>query len=194
MAAPHPFLSDDDLRAAKAAARMRARAIRAGLNPAAGEAVARRVLDAGVVPTGSAVAGFWPMGDEIDLRGLWGALHARGHVVLLPQTPPRGQALIFRVWSPGAEMVAERFGTMRPVGAVGVPGIVFVPFLAFDAACHRLGYGGGYYDRTLAALAGVRAIGLGFSALAVDRLAVGPHDRRLDAVITERGMTVPDDD
>ena len=194
MAAPHPTPHSDDLSAAKAALRARARAIRKTLDPAAGHAVARHVLATQPLPPGAALAGFWPMGDEIDLRPLWHALHGRGYTLLLPQTPPLGQALMFRAWSPGMEMVAERFGTQRPTGEVCRPALIFVPFLAFDAACHRLGYGGGYYDRTLAALAGVPAIGLGFSALAVDRLPVGPHDRRLDAVITELGVNQPRDD
>ena len=218
MAAPHstssPLLSSDALSsegliARKAALRARARVVRAGLDPAAaGAAVARHVLGAGKFGApfrGTVVAGFWPMRDEIDLRALWHGLHAAGCQVALPETPPRGEPLVFRPWFPGAAMVAERFGTLRPAGPPGaldaaetpergpwvIPEVIYVPFLAFDASCHRLGYGGGYYDRTLAALPGVRAVGLGFSALAVDSLPVGPHDRALDAVITELGVTVP---
>ncbi len=181
-------MSIDELITRKATLRERASGLRAGLDPGLGAAVAGHVLGRGVTE-GRVVAGFWPMEGEIDLRPLWHALHGRGCVVVLPQTPPRGEALVFRVWSPGAEMVAERFGTLRPVGAVAVPGLIFAPFLAFDRACHRLGYGGGYYDRTLAGLAGVPAVGLGFSGLAVDSLPVGPHDRALDAVVTELGVT-----
>jgi 5-formyltetrahydrofolate cyclo-ligase len=226
MAAPHslsspspPSVTPEELTARKAALRARARAIRAGLDPAAaGAAVARWVLrqgefadrrgnDAGfgAPAPGTVVAGFWPMRDEIDLRPLWHGLHAAECLVVLPETPPRGQPLVFRAWSPDMEMVAERFGTLRPAGPPAmagseagpacepalIPALIFVPFLAFDRACHRLGYGGGYYDRTLAALPGVRAVGLGFSALAVDSLPVGPHDHALDAVITELGVTVP---
>ena len=190
MAAPHS-LSFGELNAQKAALRAQARVVRAGLDPvAAGAAVARAVLAAPPL-RGAVVAGFWPLADEIDLRPLWHGLDAAGCRVALPETRARGEALVFRAWTPGAVMVAERFGTRRPEGAVVVPALVFVPFLAFDASCHRLGYGGGYYDRTLASLAGVAAVGLGFSKLAVDRLPVGPHDRGLDAVITELGVTVP---
>ena len=106
---------------------------------------------------GAAVAGTWPIAGEIDVRPLWVAMHERGHRVLLPETPPRGLPLIFRQWAPGALMVPERFGTWRPDGPVGVPDVIFVPFLAFDDRGHRLGYGGGYYDRTLAALPGAPA-------------------------------------
>ena len=85
-------------------------------------------------------------------------------------------------------MVAERFGTMRPEGAVGVPDVLLVPLLAFDARCNRLGYGGGYYDRTIALLPGVRTIGCAFAVQQVDAVPVLPHDRSLDAVVTERGV------
>jgi 5-formyltetrahydrofolate cyclo-ligase len=189
MAAPHS-LSDAEILRRKAELRARARAIRDGVPPGLGAAVAAQVLGLLRFGPGAAVAGFWPLPGEVDLRALWVALHAGGQVVLLPETPPRGLPLIFRRWAPGAEMVAERFGTRRPVGPVAVPDVVLVPFLAFDRAGHRLGYGGGYYDRTLAALPGVPAIGVGFSALEVDSLPAGPHDIALDAVITEHGLTV----
>jgi 5-formyltetrahydrofolate cyclo-ligase len=189
MAAPHP-LSLTDLLRRKAELRVRARTIRDGLPPALGAAVAARVLALLRFSPGAAVAGFWPLPGEIDLRTLWGALHKQGQVVLLPETPPRGLPLVFRRWAPEGEMVAERFGTLRPVGPVAVPDMVFVPFLAFDRAGHRLGYGGGYYDRTLAALPGVPAIGVGFAALEVDSVPAGPHDHALDAVITEHGLAV----
>jgi 5-formyltetrahydrofolate cyclo-ligase len=190
MAAPHSLPPHAILRL-KTALRARARALRAALDPALGAVVARLVLDGLPLAPGAAVAGTWPMGDEIDLRPLWHALHGRGHTVLLPETTPRGQALIFRAWVPGAAMIPERFGTMRPEGPVGTPVAVIVPFLAFDRAGHRLGYGGGYYDRTLAALPGVPAIGAGFAALQVDSLPVGPHDRALDAIFTEHGREFP---
>jgi 5-formyltetrahydrofolate cyclo-ligase len=189
MAAPHS-LSDVALLHRKAELRARARVIRAGLSPALGAAVTDHVLGGVDFRPGACVAGIWPLSDEIDLRALWYALHERGQRVLLPETPPRGNPLVFRHWTPGTDMVLERFGTQRPVGDIGVPEIIFVPFLAFDAAGHRLGYGGGYYDRTLAALTGVPAIGVGFAALQVDSVPVGPHDRPLDAIFTEQGLVV----
>ncbi len=186
MAAPHS-LSPADLLRQKALLRARACDVRDGLMPSLGAALAEHVLAEVRIEAGAAVAGTWPIAGEIDVRPLWVALHERGHRVLLPETPPRGLPLIFRRWAPGALMVPERFGTWRPDGPVGVPDVIFVPFLAFDDRGHRLGYGGGYYDRTLAALPGARAIGAGFSALQVDRVPSGPHDRALDAVFTERG-------
>ena len=118
------------------------------------------------------------------------ALHARGHAVLLPETPPRGNPLIFRRWSPGCAMRTERYGTLCPEGEIAVPQTILVPFLAFDRSGRRLGYGGGYYDRTLAAHPGVPAIGVGFAALEVDVVPADDYDARLDAVLTERGVIV----
>jgi 5-formyltetrahydrofolate cyclo-ligase len=131
------------------------------------------------------------MPGEIDLRPLWTALHDRGHRVLLPETPPRGAPLVFRRWHPGAAMLPEPFGTQRPTGPVAVPDVIVVPFLAFDRFGHRLGYGGGYYDRTLASLPGIPAIGAGYAALMVDSLPAGPHDRPLDTIFTENGRSPP---
>jgi 5-formyltetrahydrofolate cyclo-ligase len=137
---------------------------------------------------GAVVSVFWSLPGEIDTSVLLHALHGRGHVVLLPQTPPRGHPLIFRIWHPRAEMVRERFGTFRPVGAVGTPDVLFVPVVAFDRTGRRLGYGGGYYDRTLALLAGAHAIGCAFAAQELDEVPTDGHDVRLDAVATERGV------
>ena len=81
---------------------------------------------------GCIVAGFWPLGDEIDIRPLLIALHERGNRIALPVTPRRGEALVFRGWQPGDVLVAERFGTMRPVGDVLVPDMLLIPLLAFD--------------------------------------------------------------
>lgn len=197
MAAPHFFSSADsqagdgtDIAQAKAELRARAKALRAKLAPSAGLAVARHVLSLGVVAPGMCVAGVWPLPGELDLRPLWFALHAQGHRVALPETTPRGQALRFRLWHPEVSMITERFGTQRPDGAECVPDLICVPLLAFDAAGNRLGYGGGYYDRTLAALPAALALGLGYSALQVERVPTGPHDCRLARIVTERGLAV----
>lgn len=184
MAVPHFTQS---LQEQKAALRQRMRALRATLDPALGARLGEHVLRGADLPPGAAVAGVWPLPGEIDLRSLWEALHARGHTVLLPQTPGRGKALRFRRWAPGCAMITERFGTQYPDGPEAVPGIIFVPLLAFDRAGNRLGYGGGYYDRTLAALPAARAIGFGYAAQEVPSVPTGPHDRRLGVIFTEGG-------
>jgi 5-formyltetrahydrofolate cyclo-ligase len=87
-------------------------------------------------------------------------------------------------------MIRERFGTLRPDTPEATPDLLFVPFLAFDKRGYRLGYGGGYYDRTLAALPHIPAIGLGYAALEVDNVPTEPHDRPLTAIYTENGRAV----
>ncbi len=89
-------------------------------------------------------------------------------------------------------LLPERFGTVRPVGGPLVPDLLLVPLLAFDGQCRRLGYGGGFYDRTLAALPGRPAIGCAFAAQRVDCVTAEAHDMRLDAVATERGLIFPE--
>ncbi len=183
MAAPH-FMTD------KAGLRAAMRDRRRAACPGWGVRLAGHVLSACPPRPGTVVAGFWPMGDEIDIRPLLLALLGRGHDVLLPETPPRGHALRFRRWRPGVPMIAERFGTARPDGPIATPDLLLVPLLAFDARFNRLGYGGGYYDRTVAALPGVRTIGCGYALQQVDAVPVLPHDAPLDAVATECGVLV----
>jgi len=185
MAAPH---SSDDLIEAKRAVRERALAARAAWDPAVGAALGEHVLRAMPPPAGAVVSGFWPMGQEIDIRPLLHALHQRGHPIVLPETPKRGNPLIFRLWHPGATMVAERFGTMRPEGEVRAPDFLLVPLLAFDRRGFRVGYGAGYYDRTLAELSGRVRLGVAYADQELDEVPAGPYDARLDAVATERGV------
>ncbi len=184
MVAP-PF---PDLAEAKRAARAAALARRAGSDPALGAALARHVLADMPPPAGAKVSGFWPMGDEIDIRPLLHALHERGHAVLLPHTPRLGNPLIFRHWHPDIAMIPERFGTFRPDGEIGVPDWLFVPLLAFDRAGRRLGYGGGFYDRTLAGLPGAVAVGCAYAAQEADEVPADGLDMRLDAVATEESV------
>jgi 5-formyltetrahydrofolate cyclo-ligase len=107
---------------------------------------------------------------------------------VLPVTPQRGEVLTFRGWQPGDALIPERFGTMRPIGELLTPDTLLIPLLAFDAAGRRLGYGGGFYDRTLAGLPGRFRLGCAFAAQQVDAVPVGPYDMRLDAVATENGI------
>ncbi len=185
-----PLFPDIDTRkrAARAAALLR----RQGCDPALGMQLARHVLAALLPPPGATLSGFWPMGAEIDIRPLLWALHARGHPILLPETPKRGNPLIFRRWRPGMTMMAERFGTFRPTGPVAAPDILLVPLLAFDRAGNRLGYGGGFYDRTLAALPHAQTIGCAFAAQELDDVPTTDHDARLDVIATERGIIRPE--
>ena len=186
MAAPHIFFPID---LAKQTMRAKALAVRGTCDPSrAGEALADVVIRDCPPPPGSIVSGFWPMGDEIDLCPLLHRLHTAGHTIVLPVTPKRGLPLTFRVWRPGDVMIPERFGTLRPVGEERTPDFLLVPLLAFDRDGGRLGYGGGFYDRTLPLLSPRFALGCAFAAQEVSEVPMGPRDCRLDAVATERGI------
>ncbi|MBB2169319.1 5-formyltetrahydrofolate cyclo-ligase [Gluconacetobacter aggeris] len=196
MAAPHiPTPSDlpqsdpPALVEAKAELRRHLRALRAAAPaPGAAAALCRRMGEhvRAVLPPGACVAAVWPLPGEVDLRGLCAGLHEDGYGVLLPETPPRGQPLRFHRWCPEAVMHRGRFGTLHPDGPAARPDLVFVPLLGFDRRGFRLGYGGGYYDRTLAGLPGVPAVGFGLSAQEVPAVPVGPYDVPLPLIVTER--------
>jgi 5-formyltetrahydrofolate cyclo-ligase len=181
MAAPH-------LRDQKRAMREAAYAARAAGDPAWGARLAGHVLWRCPPPPGAAVAGFWPLPGELDLRPLLLALAGRGHAILLPETTPRGERLRFRRWRPGTVLVPGRWGTAHPDGPEAEPDFLLVPLLAWDGAGRRLGYGGGFYDRTLAALPGRFRLGCAFACQRVDEVAAGPHDALLDAIATEEGV------
>lgn len=174
---------------AKAALRRAARAARAGCDPGLGAALRDVILREAPPPPGARVAGFLPIGREIDTRPLLAALHARGHPLCLPVTPERGEALRFRSWAPGEPLVPGPLGTAEPAaGPFVTPDWLIVPLLAFDRTGARLGYGGGYYDRTLAALPAATAVGVAYAVQEVPEVPVGPHDVRLRLVATERGL------
>ncbi|WP_439550802.1 5-formyltetrahydrofolate cyclo-ligase [Falsiroseomonas sp.] len=176
----------------KAEARKAALARRLGQDAlTCGEALAAHLMRDLPPPPGAIVAGFWPMGPEIDIRPLLHALHERGHAIALPVTPKRGQPLHFRQWRPDDALARGPMGTSQPGpdAAALVPDWLLVPLLAFDRAGRRLGYGGGYYDRTLAALPGATAIGTAFACQEVDEVPAGPEDAPLTAIVTERGVT-----
>ncbi len=173
--------------------RAAALAARAGQDPSLGVHLAGRLLGGWRFRSGSVIAGFWPLAGEIDIRPLLLALAGRGHPVVLPVTPARGNPLSFQRWRPGDVLVQERFGTVRPTGEPMAPDLLLVPLLAFDGCGRRLGYGGGFYDRTLAGLPGRIAIGCAFAAQHVDCVAADVHDIPLQAVATERGLMLPKD-
>lgn len=144
----------------------------------------------GVAPT---IAAFWPMGEEIDIRPLLRAVHQDGHLLCLPRTPKRGEPLTFHAWRPGEALERGPLGTSQPAAPAPViePDALIVPLLAVDPAGFRLGYGGGYYDRTLTRLRSrraVTAIGVCFDAQRIERVPAGPHDARLDFLLTERAL------
>ena len=168
-------------------------AARSGQDSSLGWLLTGNVLAAWRFRPALVVAGFWPLPGEIDIRPLLLALAGRGHRIALPITPGRGSALRFARWRPGDALAPERFGTVRPIGEPLAPDLLFVPLLAFDGQCRRLGYGGGFYDRTLAGLPGRVAVGCAFASQQVDCVVAEAHDIRLNAVATERGIIFPKD-
>ena len=187
MAAPH-FPSPDDIDAAKAVARQAAALRRAGSDPALGTGLTEHVLARIAFPAGATVSGYWPMNDEIDIRPLLQALAERGHTIGLPVTGRRGEALVFRAWRPNEPLLTGRFGTSHPAGPEVTPDVLLMPLLAFDGQGNRLGYGGGFYDRTVARLPGALRIGCAYAVQELDSLPTGPYDQRLHAIATERGV------
>lgn len=162
--------------------------LRAGLNPALGAQLAAHVLAAGIVPPGAVIAGYYPMPHEIDVLPLLHALHERGHALCLPETTPPGEALIFRAWTPGAKMIRGRYNTQHPEGPAQKPDFLLIPLLAFDSRGNRLGYGGGYYDRTLALLPHAYRLGCAFAAQQVAEVPHEATDLPLHAIATETGL------
>jgi 5-formyltetrahydrofolate cyclo-ligase len=182
-------IDETERRAVKSAFRTACLARRAAMvNPDAGTRLAAIVLEQVQIPESAVVAGFWPIGDEIDLRPLLHALHTRGHRIALPETPKRGEALIFRHWRPDTTMIAGRFGTSHPDGPSVTPDFFLTPLLAFDRRGNRLGYGAGYYDRTLAAHQAAYRLGCAYAAQEVPVVPTGPHDQPLHAIATELGL------
>lgn len=145
------------------------------------------------LPADAVVAGVMPLPREPDLMPAWHELHRRGHVIAFPETTPPGESLLFRRWQPGVSLLAGRFGTRYPDGPETVPDIVFVPLLAWDRRLARIGYGGGYYDRTLAGLPNAVAIGFGFASQEVASVPTGPYDVPLDAMVTDRDVVTAED-
>ncbi|MCG6882553.1 MAG: 5-formyltetrahydrofolate cyclo-ligase [Silicimonas sp.] len=142
------------------------------------------------------VSFFWPIRSEIDTRPVMAELAAT-RVVCLPLTHGRGSPLTFHRWTPETRMVPDGFGVPVPEDTEEVvPATLVVPMLAFDRFGHRLGYGAGHYDRTLAKLrpmAPVLAVGFAFEAQFVETpLPSEPTDQPLDLIVTEAAIHRPD--
>jgi len=171
-------------------ARARRDALPADVRKAAAEAIAARPFPLAVTP-GTIVSGFMPLKSEINPLPLMRKLAGQGARLALPVVVGRGKPLVMREWVFGEPLVAGVWGIRepKPEAAVVDPDILLVPLLAFDRAGHRIGYGAGYYDLTLAQLRArkpVIAAGLAFAAQEVATIPATPRDARLDLVLTER--------
>jgi 5-formyltetrahydrofolate cyclo-ligase len=141
--------------------------------------------------TPAIVSGFWPIKEEIDIRPLMIELFNTGCQMALPVVQGRGKPLLFRAWRPGDPLEAGVFGTLQPSARRETvePDALLVPLLACDEAGWRLGYGGGFYDRTLGGLRArrqVTAVGVGFDPQLVPEVPHGPDDQSLDWLLTDR--------
>jgi 5-formyltetrahydrofolate cyclo-ligase len=181
-------MSEDSLDSRKAMARQSARARRlAGADPQAAHLLVR-TFPPSLAGLG-VVAGYWPLGSEIDPRPLMLALGEAGAPLALPRVDERDGPFTFRRWQDGDPLSPDAFGILSPLpeSEVVKPAVVLTPLLAFDRAGRRLGQGGGHYDRVLAALKpqGVLAVGLAYAIQEAD-VPAGPLDQKLDWIVTER--------
>jgi 5-formyltetrahydrofolate cyclo-ligase len=157
---------------------------------AAAKAVARRGLPFEIA-AGSIVSGYSPIRSEIDPVPLMRALAEQGARLALPAVMARGKSLAFRAWSPNDRLMLGPLGILEPSpgAAEVVPDLMLVPLAAFDRLGHRIGYGAGHYDYTLAHLRKVKAIaaiGLAFAAQEIESVPALSHDVALDYVLTEK--------
>lgn len=173
----------------KAAARKAAFEARAAAYSAGQGQAAELLADVLAQYRGKVLAGYMPMRTEIDPLP---AMAAHDGPVGVPVIIGKGQALRFQEWSPGCAMVEGAFGAMIPAdGAWVEPEVLIVPLVGFDGRGFRLGYGGGFYDRTLEGLKERRptiAIGFAFAAQELSEVPIEPTDQRLDMIVTEKGV------
>jgi 5-formyltetrahydrofolate cyclo-ligase len=144
-------------------------------------------LDGLIAPTpGTIVSVYWPIRAEPDLRPWMHALSERGVRVALPVALALRQPLVFREWRPHARLARGLWKIPYPAdGAEVVPTVVIAPLIGFDAACYRLGYGGGFFDRTLAVLnPRPAAIGVGYTDAAIATIFPQPHDIPMDRIVS----------
>ena len=168
---------------------------RAALSVAEHDALSARIVAHALaaLPAPVVAAFCWPIKHEPDVRGLLAAWARAGVRTALPVVVAEGQPLAFREWTPETPLAPDRYGIPTPTtGEWLTPDLILLPLNGFDAAGYRLGYGGGYFDRTLAALAPrPLAVGVGFEINRVDSIRPEAHDQRLDWIVTENGAFRP---
>ena len=165
-------------------------AMEAAERAVASEKLAARGLPFTMAP-GAVVSGYSPIRSELDPVPLMKKLAAQGARLALPAILGRGKSLLFRAWSPGDRLTMGPLGILEPSPAMAelIPDIMLVPLAAFDRLGHRIGYGAGHYDFTLAHLRKVKPIitvGLGFAAQEIKAVPALAHDVALDYVLTEK--------
>lgn len=145
-------------------------------------------LDAAIgSPEGRIVSGYWPFRGEPDLRDWMDRVRRRGGRIALPVVVAKGQPLEFRCWSPGDKLERGVWNILVPAqGPAVLPDVVIAPVVGFDSARYRLGYGGGFFDCTLAAMQGKPlVIGIGYREAAIATIYPQPHDIPMDVIVTD---------
>lgn len=175
------------LRRAMIAARQ---ALAVEVRQAANAAVSRHLIELLSPVTPGTLAFCWPIRAETDCQEAIRSLLAKGWRAAMPVVERIAAPLVFRHWQPDAPMTVDPYGIPIPDTACApVPDVLLIPLVAFDAAGYRLGYGGGYFDRTLAALdPRPMTVGIGFESAQVANLHPEPHDIPLDRIVTEFGV------
>lgn len=182
--------SFEDITAGRQAWRRKMVADRAAMGEETRSALSARIVDhlAGfAIPR--VVAFCWPVKYEPDVRERIRRWMAQGATAALPVVVADDAALVFRPWTPDVSLLPDRYGIPTPTGGDSVrPDLILLPLNGFDSAGYRLGYGGGYFDRTLAALEPrPLAVGVGFEINRLPDIQPEPHDQRLDWIVTEAG-------
>ena len=154
------------------------------------ETIAARAFPLATTP-GTIVSGFMPMRSEINPLPLMRKLASQGAQLALPVIQGRGKPLLMRAWSFGAPLEARQWGIKEPANDAPIvdPDILIVPLACFDRAGHRIGYGAGYFDKTIRALRArksVTAVGIAFSAQEIPHVPATEFDEKLALVLTER--------
>jgi 5-formyltetrahydrofolate cyclo-ligase len=185
-------LKDIKAEARKAAAKIR-KAAHEALKDAAPQLLAAQNFPLQPTLTRKVVSAFYPYKSEIDTRALLGNLAGEGWTTCLPIVIALGEPLIFRRWMPGQPTVPGMWDIPQPTDDAELvePDVLLVPMMAFDRNGFRLGYGGGFYDRTLEVLRAkktITAIGVAYSAQEVDSVPHDSHDQALNYVLTEKGF------
>jgi 5,10-methenyltetrahydrofolate synthetase len=150
-------------------------------------------LDSLIEPRpGLTVSLYWPFRGELDLRDWMRAAHKRGARIALPVVEAKARPLIFREWTPEGRMERGVWNILCPAdGAVLTPDVAIAPLVGYDPECYRLGYGGGFFDRTLAALTPrPMAIGVGHPLTAIRTIHPQGHDIPMDAIVTGTGRVL----
>ncbi|MBI4921832.1 MAG: 5-formyltetrahydrofolate cyclo-ligase [Devosia nanyangense] len=187
-------MADPKIEEAKAALRLKARSTRAAIanssRVAAAKAVAGHFFDAVPLAPRDIVAGYWRIKDEMDCQPILIRLMDSFQPVCLPVVLGDEEPLELRLWEQGAALYEAGFGTLAPseLSPQVEPDVIIMPLLGFDKRGTRLGYGGGYYDRTLVRLGKKpRLVGIAFAAQELDAIPREPHDVPLDVIVTEQG-------